>query len=258
MDDLLETRRLLGDCFLRSLAPRHHPADAAVLLVPGSAHGWWAWRFWQPALAHAGFAAHALSFPNHTDAPALPEAEFLSLTIGDYAARVRRVAAELPGKLVLVGHSLGGLVAQIAAEEVRPAALVLVASAGPKPLGREKLSPFPPDRPVAFPREAARARWFVDTPAEVMDWALDRVGVESPGVLNGSGGRAEVDRARITCPVLVVGAGRDASSVPPQEELAALYGATLLAFPEAGHDLMLERVALRAVRGVIGWLDRVL
>ncbi|QYU68209.1 hypothetical protein J4558_25820 [Leptolyngbya sp. 15MV] len=33
---------------------------------------------------------------------------------------------------------------------------------------------------------------------------------------------------------------------------------TTLDFPEAGHDLMLERASLRAVRGLIGWLDRVM
>lgn len=257
MSDLVESGRVIGDCFLRSVMPAHHGCDAQVLCIPGSAHGWWAWRFWLPAFAAAGLGAHALSFPNHTDAPSLPEAAFCALTAAEYVARVKRIAVEIGGPLVLVGHSLGGVVAQMVAQEMELRALVLVASAGPRQLGRTRLQDFPLDAPVRFTREAARARWFADADPAVMEWALDLVGVESPGVLNGSGGRAEVDPGRVTCPVLVVGGGRDASSVPPQAKLAALFGATLLELPQAGHDLMLERGALRAARGVIGWLDRV-
>lgn len=255
MSDLLETTQRIGDCHLHSLAPRHHAAEANILCIPGSAHAGWAWRFWLPAFAHAGFAAHALSFPNHGEAPALDEAAFCALTADDYVARVRAVMATRPGPWVLVGHSLGGIVAQMAAQAGGVAALVLVASSGPRQLGRTRAKDFPTDRPVTFARDAAAARWFADADPAIMDWALDRVGIESPGVLNGSGGRAEVDPARIACPVLVVAGGRDASSVPPQDQLAALYGATLLRLPDSGHDLMLERAALRAVRGVIAWLD---
>jgi pimeloyl-ACP methyl ester carboxylesterase len=247
----------MGDCHLRSLVPRHHAPDAAVLMIPGSAHGWWAWRFWMPAFAASGFAAHALSFPNHTDAAVLPEDAFCALGLEDYVARVRQAMDAVEGRVVLVGHSLGGVVAQVAAQRTAPAALVLVASAGPRQLGRTRRDDFPADAPVRWTREAARARWFADADPAVVEWALDRVTAESPGVLNGSGGRAEVDPARIGCPVLVVRGGRDASSVPEGKKLAALYGAELLDLPEAGHDLMLERGALRAARRVVGWLDRV-
>lgn len=255
MSAFFESSQIVGDCYLHSLVPRHHPPDAHILLIPGSGHGWWAWRDWTPALAACGFGAHALSFPNHTDAPALPEREYCALTVHDYVARVQRIAEGLSGPVVLVGHSLGGVVAQVAAGDMELAALILVASAGPRQLGRTRLHDFPADRPVVFDPDTARARWFADAEPEVVDWAIAQVSPESPGVLNGSGGRAEVDPARITCPVLVVKAGRDASSVPPGERLAALYGATLLEVPEAGHDLMLERSALRTVRRVIAWLD---
>ena len=255
MTPFIETARTLGDCHLRSLVPRYHAPEAQIICIPGSGHGWWAWRDWLPAFAACGFGAHALSFPNHTDAPALPEARFCALTLEDYVMQVRAVAAELGGPAVLVGHSLGGVVAQVAAQEMRLAALILVASAGPRQLGRTRAEDYPAERPVMFDPSAARARWFFDAEPAVIEWAIARISPESPGVLNGSGGRAEVDPARITCPVLVVKAARDASSVPPGERLAALYGATLIEVPEAGHDLMLERTALRTARRVLAWLD---
>ena len=253
--ELIEHGRSLGRCYLHSVGPAHHASAASILCIPGSAHGWWAWRFWLPAFARAGFAAHALSFPNHTDAPMLDTPAFCALTLGDYVAEVRAIAASLPGPVVLVGHSLGGMVAQVAAQDSACAALVLVASSGPRQLGTAREWDYPCDTPVVFAPDAARARWFADADPAIVAWALAQLSPESPGVLNGSGGRAVVDPARIACPVLVMQAGLDVSSVPPQDRLAALYGADHVVIEGAGHDIMLERASLHAVQRVIGWLD---
>ena len=74
--DFVDERRVIGDVFVASLTPLHAPPAADIIFIPGSCHGFWAWRFWQPALAAAGCATHALSMPNHTDAGVLPEADF--------------------------------------------------------------------------------------------------------------------------------------------------------------------------------------
>jgi pimeloyl-ACP methyl ester carboxylesterase len=252
--DLLATERLIGRSHLASLVPRHHAPAAQVLLIHGACHGGWCWRFWQPGLAQAGFGAHAITLPNRPPAPSMAEADFRALRLAEYVAEVRDAAAALPGPVVLVGHSLGGIVAQVAAQSLDLAGLVLVASAGPSQLGPRRAPLHPEDRLVSYAPEVARARWFADADPAIADWAIARLTPESPGVLNGSGGGAVLDPALIRCPVLVMGAGRDASSVPPQDRLAALFGATLLHFPSAGHDLMLERGALIALRGLIGWL----
>lgn len=254
LDDLSFKTRVVGDIFAASLTPRHGPIAANVILIPGSCHGWWAWRFWQPALAAAGYATHALSMPNHTDAPALPEAEFLRLTPQDYAERVAAVGRELPGPLVIIGHSLGGWVAQLAAVLLRPAALVPVASAGPDAVGTPR-PPLDPGRPFLPSRAEAAAMWFADADPAIVEWTLDRLTGESPATRNTPRVLAP---GAIGCPVLVVGAGRDRSAVPPQPALAAHLGAECVMFETAGHDLMLERQALAAVRAVIAWLDRVL
>ena len=140
LSDFIDHRRIIGDTFVASLSSRHAKPAADIILIPGSCHGFWAWRFWQPALAAAGYATHALSMPNHTAASFLPEAEFLTLTPSDYAARVAVVAATLPGRpLVLAGHSLGGIVAQLAAKMLRPAALIPVASTGADEVGGSRI-----------------------------------------------------------------------------------------------------------------------
>ncbi len=256
--DLIDERRIVGDCFVASLTPRHARPSANIILIPGSCHGWWAWRFWAPALAAAGYATHALSMPNHTDAPVLPMAEFLRLTPSDYAARVQAVAATLPARpLVLVGHSLGGWVAQIAAKAMRPAALIPVASAGAGEVGapRPEVDPTVPMLPS--PADATRM-WFADAEPDVLQWALDRLTGESPATRNTPRGPELLARGDITCPSLCIGAGRDGSVVPSQPDLAAWLGGDCVVFPTAGHDIMLERQAWAAVRQVIGWLDRTL
>lgn len=254
----IETREVAGDLLLRRLHPAGH-ADATVVMVPSSCHGWRAWVAWAEALAASGLATVALSFPNHADAPEWPAERFLSLTLPDAAAMVRWVAAREAGPVFLCGHSLGGIICQVAAQDMHGlTGLILVASSGPSQLGSTRDGGYPADRPVIFEAGAARERWFADADPAAVDWALARLSPESPALLNGSGGRARVDAGAIRCPVLVVSAGRDRSSVPAGERLAAFYGAAHRHLPEAGHDLMLERGAGRAVRGVIAWMDAVL
>ena len=253
-NDILLERRVLGDVFAASMTPRHGPVAADIILIPGSCHGWWAWRFWQPALAAAGYAVHALSMPNHTDAPTLPEAEYVRLTPQNYADRVAAFAVTLPGRPVVVGgHSLGGWVAQLAAVQMRPAGLLPVASAAVDALTSPR-EPMNPALPWCPSRDEARRIWFADAEDAVVEWALDRLCGESPATRNAP---RRLDRTALTCPILVVGAGRDASAVPDQRRLAAWLGAECVMFENAGHDLMLERAALPAVRRVISWLDRV-
>lgn len=97
--------------------------------------------------------------------------------------------------------------------------------------------------------------WFADVEPEILEWALDLMTGESPATRNAPRGPNLLARGDITCPSLVVGAGRDGSTVPPQPDLAAWLGGDCVMFPTAGHDIMLERQAWAAVRQVITWLD---
>ena len=248
--------RAFGDCFV---VRTPGGAGPPVLLVPGAYHGWWAWRFWLEGFAATGRAAAALSFPNHTDATGLPEAAFCALRLEDYVARVEEVLALLEVEsgqpAVLVGHSLGGVVAQYVAS-VRPlTGLVLVASAGPAALGVTRPTLYPTERALICPPERARQLFFHDAEPAVLDWALPLLCPESPGVMNGSGGRAEIPRDAIRCPVLVLAGAEDRAPIVDQALLARHYAAPLLLLPGLGHNLMLERRRDLGLGGVLGWLS---
>lgn len=256
--ELIDRDHRVGRIFVKECRPLDTTQlTTPILMLHGSGHGWWAWRRWQPFFAAAGWPTYALSFRNHMDSDPVPEAEYLNLSLQAYVDDAFEVMDWLGRPPILFGHSLGGIVAQKAAESRDAAALVLVASIGPSQIGVQRPGPPPPpDRPVMPSRDEARARWLHDP------WPEDRfndfyacLAPESPGVLAWSGtGRTEIDPAKIACPVLCVGGADDRSYVPKAEQLARVYGADWFEQPDAGHDMMLEAAAIDAAQRVNHWL----
>ena len=106
--------------------------SAPLLMVPGAFCGGWAFDAMIPALEAAGRRCTALNLPGHAAGGATA---WRSLT--DYAAAVAEAVRRSPEPPVLVGHSLGGLVAQIAAARAPVAGLVLMA---PSPAWGQQVS----------------------------------------------------------------------------------------------------------------------
>jgi pimeloyl-ACP methyl ester carboxylesterase len=86
---------------------------STFVLVHGAFHGGWAWEKVAPLLAARGHRAVALDMPGHGE-DATPLA---GLALRDYVARVTDAIDREPEPVVLVGHSLGGVVVTQAAEE---------------------------------------------------------------------------------------------------------------------------------------------
>ncbi len=236
------------------------PGAATLLMIHGGAHGAWAFEEWLPCFASRGRRALAVSLRNHGRSRAVPQAEFLRLRVTDYVDDVLAVAAwhaRTGHPLALLGHSMGGIVAQKAAERLTLRALVLVAPVPPGQLGPLR-EPLPRDRPVAVSSTLAREVWFGSLTPERREACLARLVPESPGVINDySDGHLWVDRQRIRCPVLVTVGMHDLTPLSPILQVAAFYNAKLMKIPDAGHDVMLEPGAARSARRIEGWLREI-
>jgi hypothetical protein len=81
------------------------------------------------------------------------------LAVEDYAEDVLKVLNWIDQPAILIGHSMGKITVQKAAEQKNPRALILLASVGPGQLGAIR-DPLPPDKTFMFSPEQARKIWF--------------------------------------------------------------------------------------------------
>jgi len=244
-----------GRLSVRSLVPPQLDHDP-VLMVHGGGQDWWVFEAWMRRLAAHGFAAHALSLRGRGDSWPLPEEAFCALSSYDYRDDVLHACHALDLRApVLLGHSLGGIAVQLAAQELACSALVLVASAGPAALGVRR-GLLPADRLVVRTPEEARRRYFHSANAQVIEQTIRRLVPESPGALNTSGGRVPIDPTKIRCPVLAMSGACDATDVPGAAQLAKLYRGTSIVLADTGHNIMQEATGELACAWILAWLPR--
>ena len=165
------------------------------VLVHGAWHGAWCWRRIRPLLSARGHQVHAPDLPGHGDDPAPASDQ----TLDSYAQRIGAVVSACGDPVVLVGHSLGGLVISAVAEsmpeQVRRLvyltaflprdgdSLVSICSVDPdNPLNAASLRT--PDRKcVTVDPERVRELFYADCPAEDVAFAQARLGPEPLGTM---------------------------------------------------------------------------
>lgn len=249
-------QKQIGGLFVKEFTPESGELKPyPLLMIHGGSHGWWAFEDWLGFFARAGWKSYAMSLRNHTDSYSVPMAEFLRLSVRDYVDDVLRVVKHIEPHPVLLGHSMGGIIAQKAAEVASIAALVLVSTVGPGQLGKIR-DPLPVDQPVALDLASVRALWFNHIGDEEIRAYYNRMVPESPSVINEySSGTLHVDREAIQCPVFVVGAQNDRTVVHKPEEVARFYRAQCIMIPSSGHDIMLESASELAAKQIDNWLN---
>jgi len=92
--------------------PATSPASApeTLLFVHAVSHAAWCWELFQPYFAQRGYSSAAVSLRGHGGSPA--NGRFNRLSLDDYATDVEAVIKRIDGPVVVVGHSMGGAIAQ--------------------------------------------------------------------------------------------------------------------------------------------------
>lgn len=245
-----------------------------VVFVHGAFCGGWAFDAFREPFEAAGFETHAPNLPHHERGADL---EQLALTgLKDYSSAIVHYLRDLRAPPVLVGHSLGGLVSQLAAMHTPVAGLVLLAPSAPwgvmpttldehgsqfglSLLGDYWRRPIPPDYRVArsttldrLERDYARrvfARFVPESGRairEAVQWWSD----------HSMSGQAPV--YRIAAPVLGLAGGRDrvnpASTVRRVISRFPQGQAHFHEFAEMSHWLVGEPEAPQVAEMVLNWL----
>lgn len=232
--------------------------NTPILLVHGACHGWWAYRKWLPFFAAAGWRVYSMSLRNHSGSYSVPEETYQKLAVDDYAEDVLKVLAWIDQPAILIGHSMGGITVQKAAEQANLRALILLASVGPGQLGAIR-DPLPLDKTFMFSPEQARDIWFYKIDDPSFNAIYQQLVPESVSVMNHySTGDLRIDRSRIRCPIFVIGAEHDRTVVHNFQSIAEFYNGDRLLVPDAGHDFMLEPAAIDVAISINHWLLSVL
>jgi pimeloyl-ACP methyl ester carboxylesterase len=237
-----------------------------LLLVHGMQGGSWYLRTWLYAAAHAGWDAWALNLRGHHGSR--PVQDLGRVSVLDYVEDVHDCLRTLR-EAVVIGHSMGGLVAQKAAEGGRVRAAVFVASAPPK--GIRALTGPVLWRMPRYAMSILRSRPFMIAPddaaallgnrmtAEQQAWAYPQLVAESGRAAREMAlGSIAVDPAGIRCPTLVLGAEHDRiTPASVERRIAARYGSEYLEAVGHAHMLMLEEGWELLFGQVLSWLARV-
>lgn len=223
--------------------------QTAAIMIHGAGGGGWEYVRWQPLFIAAGYGVIALDL--------LPTAGgLLATTFADYCQQVR---TWLPPqqRIILVGASMGGLLALKVAETINPAALVLVNSVPPAGISALRATKTYPSlvRWANGPLEETRSALF-DSDETTIQWAWPRWRDESGAVLNAMAIGIPVQRP--TCPTLVV-LGEQDTDIPYQTGLllATWANADLLLFQGMSHvGPLLSRRAEEVAQMVVAWCQR--
>ena len=248
-----------------------------VLMIHGMASGHWAWNNYRSVFEAAGYHCVAVTLPFHNSDPtadAHPKLGTASLL--DYAAALEQQIRALPERPILIGHSMGGLLAQMLAARGLAQAAVLITPAPPAgilALTPSVLKTFSPiigrwnfwKKPFRFPQktaeyailnrlspaqQAAEYAQFVPESGraafEIGYWIIDRKKA------------TQVDAKQVDCPMLVVGATEDRiTPVSVVKQVAKKYPtATYRQYNQHAHMIMVENGWQSVAQDVLAWMQK--
>jgi pimeloyl-ACP methyl ester carboxylesterase len=252
-------------------------ARPPLVMIHGAFCGPWVFDEFRKPFEAVGYKVHAPALRFH-ESGANPPPKLGTTSLLDYASDLEELVAGLKEAPILLGHSLGGLLAQMLAAKGKARALILLAPSAPWGMlpstmfeiasasamffaGDFRNAILKPDYAIAAAnsldlldpdeRHAVYRRFVPESGLatfEVMHWALDAKRA------------AHVPARDVTCPILCLTGTHDRINPPSTvSRIAARYQGRALYEEVAGHSHWLigeagyEKIARRA----LGWLESI-
>jgi pimeloyl-ACP methyl ester carboxylesterase len=236
-----------------------------LLFIHGGFHGAWCWDdHFMPWFAAHGFDCHAISYRDHGGSVRTGLHKIWRLK--DYVEDVCWAIDQLPETPILVGHSLGGSIAQKIAATETLQGMVLLA---PSPIGGSNRAAMRMTlaNPGAMIRAAVKRDMAQALPAFLSFFLSDNIpAAERASIAKRLDGLTSFSAAAdafytdtpkprpVNFPVLVASGEYD-WSIPryKNEKLAKAYGGDHIVVPTA-HDIMCDTHWQDAAQAVLTWL----
>lgn len=260
-------RSRFGELEVLCRFPEDEPRPTPLLLIHGAYAAAWCWdEHFSPYLASRGYACYALSLSGHGRSRGREHLD--SLSIADYVRDLREVMNALPSTPVLIGHSMGGMVAQKYLEIGRVPAVVLMASVPPQGLWASAIG-------LAFNKpgllrdlntlmgggrmalESLREALFAQPVSadRLLDYARKTQLESHRAIWDMTLFDLPQPHRMSAPPMLVLGAEHDQLIPRSLVELTAhTYGVHAEIYPSMGHAMMLERDWKNVADRILDWL----
>ncbi|MEX2404985.1 MAG: alpha/beta hydrolase [Candidatus Paceibacterota bacterium] len=186
-----------------------------LVLIHGSWGGAWMWKKYATYFAENGWEVYALDLRGHGKSGG----KVAGATMEDYVADVHNVVEEaLLGSSVIIGHSMGGLVALMYSRDYDPAAVIAINPSSPKEVMEETMKKeykeeyTPQD--AGMPKDPKKAmETFPDLTKEQIMSLKDMLGTESGIARSERKAGISVPRSKLPKSALFIG-GKLGESVP--------------------------------------------
>jgi len=247
-----------------------------IFMIHGMWGGAWYWADYRQVFEEAGYRCIATTLPYHDmDPKGVPDSRLGTTSLLDYAAFLEQEISRLGEPPIIVGHSMGGLLAQMLSARGLAKAIVLLTPAAPagilaitpsviksfwsmqttwgfwrKPM-RQTFAEAAYSMLNLFPEKAQKEVY------EKFVYESGRAAFEIGYWLFDSKGASRVDASLVTCPVLVIGGTQDRiTPVSVVRQVAKKYKAvsTYKEFENHAHWIMGEPGWREVAEYILSWL----
>jgi pimeloyl-ACP methyl ester carboxylesterase len=247
-----------------------------IVMLHGANEGAWVFDRFRNIFEGAGFTCHAPDLIGHGTKDAAAAKTLIGVGMQDYLSELRAFMETVPAKPVLLGHSMGAILAQQLAARGLASALILIAPAprsgilpqtdAERQLAQDLMGLGPFWKTIINPDfDLAKVYTLNRVPEAEQRAVFDKFGPESGLAffqmffwMFDRTSATLVDTGAVSGPVLCVAGADDALiSVATARATADAYsGATFWELAGHGHMLVLEPGAEKIARRIAEWISR--